>query len=65
MTETEKKLLLTFKSKNPDWILLGMEKVKEIVNLPSVRWKLHNLEQIRERKHKEAFEKLEKISADK
>lgn len=58
MTEEEKKFLLSFKAKNPDWSLFGMDNTEEIANLPSVRWKMHNLQQMPERKHKEALEKL-------
>lgn len=61
MTENEKKFLLSFKNKNPDWHLIGMENIEVIANLPSVRWKMKNLEQMPIQKHKEAFEKLKNI----
>ncbi|MNR03739.1 hypothetical protein D3C85_1196520 [compost metagenome] len=61
MTDNEKKFLLSFKNKTPDWDLLEMENVSVIANLPSVLWKMINLEKIPAQKHKEAFEKLQNI----
>jgi predicted nucleotidyltransferase component of viral defense system len=61
LTENEKKFLLSFKNKNPDWNLLEMANVAVISNLPSVRWKMINLQQMPPQKHKEAFEKLQSI----
>tara|TARA_R110000868_G_scaffold410464_2_gene698560 strand:- start:3302 stop:4240 length:939 start_codon:yes stop_codon:yes gene_type:complete len=61
MTENEKKFLLSFKNKTPDWSLMEMENIGIIANLPSVRWKMINLEQMPLQKHKVAFEKLQNI----
>jgi ribosome biogenesis protein Nip4 len=61
MTDNEKKFLLSFKSKNPDWILLEMENSTVIANLPSVLWKMINLKKMPVQKHKEAYDKLESI----
>lgn len=61
MTDNEKKFLLSFKSKNPDWTLLEMENSTVISNLPSVIWKMINLEKMPVQKHKEAYDKLESI----
>lgn len=61
LTENEKKFLLSFKNKNPDWNLLEMANVDVISNLPSVRWKMINLQQMPPQKHKEAFKKLQSI----
>lgn len=61
MKENEKKFLLSFKNKAPDWNLLEMDNVEVIANLPSVRWKMINLEQMPVQKHKEAVEKLQNI----
>jgi predicted nucleotidyltransferase component of viral defense system len=61
MTENEKKFLLSFKNKTPDWSLMEMDNVEVIANLPSVRWKMINLEQMPLQKHKEAFEKLQQV----
>lgn len=59
MTENEKKFLISFKSKTPDWTLLEMENVEVISNLPSVKWKMMNLEKMPLQKHQEALEKLQ------
>jgi len=56
LNNDEKEFLLSFKSKEPEWNLLGLN---DIDKLPSVQWKLLNLEQMSVDKHKEAFEKLE------
>lgn len=61
MTENEKKFLLSFKNKIPDWDLLEIENTSTIANLPSVLWKMINLKKIPAQKHKEAFEKLQNI----
>lgn len=61
MTDNEKRFLLSFKSKTPDWDLLEMENVSVIANLPSVLWKMINLEKMPAQKHKEAFDKLQHI----
>ena len=61
MTENEKKFLLSFKNRTPDWGLMEMDNIEVIANLPSVRWKMINLEQMPLQKHKEAFEKLQQV----
>ena len=61
MTDNEKKFLLSFKNKTPDWNLLEMENVAAIANLPSVHWKMINLEKMPAQKHKEAYDKLQNI----
>jgi len=61
MTDNEKKFLLSFKNKNPDWNLLEMENKGVIANLPSVLWKMINLEKMPAQKHKEAYDKLQNI----
>jgi predicted nucleotidyltransferase component of viral defense system len=61
MADNEKKFLLSFKNKTPDWDLLEMENVNIIANLPSVLWKMINLEKMPTQKHKEAYDKLQNI----
>ncbi len=61
MTIRERNFLLSFKNRNPDWSLLDMENAQEIANLPSVRWKVLNLLQMPNRKHKEALGKLQQV----
>lgn len=60
LTDTEKGFLLSFKSREPDWALLGLEGVNE---LPAIKWKQINLAKMPENKHKLALEKLEGILA--
>ncbi|WP_258239710.1 nucleotidyl transferase AbiEii/AbiGii toxin family protein [Pseudidiomarina homiensis] len=54
-TDNERKFLLTFKSRKPDWSLLGVANVQQ---LPAVRWKLDNLEKMSEERHRTAYNKL-------
>ena len=61
LTENEKRFLLSFKLKQPDWTLLEMDNVKTVSNLPSVKWKMQNLEQMPQKKHAQAFKKLEQF----
>lgn len=58
VTEDEKNFLISFKSKKPEWSLLGMNNHESIASLPSVRWKMLNLEQMPEKKHADALQKL-------
>ena len=55
MTESEKLFLLSFKSKEPDWSLLGLNGVSE---LPAVRWKLINLRNMAVEKHQQMLQQL-------
>ncbi|HUZ61430.1 MAG TPA: nucleotidyl transferase AbiEii/AbiGii toxin family protein [Hanamia sp.] len=61
MTGNERQFLLGFKSREPDWNLLGLENVTAISQLPSVRWKIMNLEKMPDKKHKEAVDKLKDV----
>jgi predicted nucleotidyltransferase component of viral defense system len=61
ITEQERRFLLSFKAKAPDWSLLGIAQIEEVKQLPSVRWKMFNLERMLSKKHKEALAKLEKV----
>lgn len=60
LTEGEKRFLLSFKSREPDWALLGLDDVSE---LPAIKWKQINLAKMPENKHKLALEKLKSILA--
>ncbi len=55
LTQQERKFLLSFKNRNPDWSLLGLSGIE---NLPAVRWKLHNLEKMNLEKHTQAYARL-------
>lgn len=55
LSEKEKLFILSFKNMKPEWKLLGL---KNIENLPAIRWKLYNLANMNPRKHKIALDKL-------
>jgi predicted nucleotidyltransferase component of viral defense system len=57
LTERHKAFLLGFKKGDPDWKLLPF---KNIDQLPSVKWKMLNLEKMDKVKRAEAFEKLKR-----
>ncbi len=61
MSSDERNFLLSFKARNPTWELLGLSNFEEVSNLPSVQWKLINLTNMDNVKHKEAYQKLEKV----
>lgn len=58
MTKEHKEFLLGFKKGNPDWSLLPFENIHE---LPSVKWKIINLNKMVPDKRAEAYAKLESI----
>ncbi len=58
LTTEDKKFLLSFKSRQPEWSLLGLEGVDQ---LPAVRWKLINLEKMEAGKHRKALQRLTEI----
>lgn len=58
LTKDEIDFLLSFKKKEPKWDLLGLKGVED---LPSIKWKMINLERMSEDKHSEAYNKLEKF----
>src|SRR5574338_405130 len=55
LTDEQKKFLLSFKNKKPEWQLSGIEGIEKY---PSVQWKLMNLEKMGAKKHAAAYEKL-------
>ncbi len=57
-TDEERRFLLSFKNKAPDWTLLGLDGIED---LPAVRWKQINLGKMPEDKNKLAYEKLVSI----
>jgi predicted nucleotidyltransferase component of viral defense system len=61
LTREEKQFLLSFKSKTPNWFLLGLPGEDQIANLPSVKWKQFNLQKMPLEKHKQALERLQQI----
>ncbi len=61
LTDKHKEFLLGFKSGNPNWSLLPFEGVQE---LPSVKWKMINLEKMDVKKREEALGKLKKTLSE-
>ncbi len=61
MTGDERKFLLSFKDRDPQWELLGLANADEVSRLPSVQWKLVNLTQMNDNKHQEALGKLNSV----
>ena len=61
LTDEEKLFLISFKSKEPNWNLLGLENIEIVKELPSVKWKMKNLIQMPTNKHATALDKLIKI----
>ena len=57
-TMDERRFLLSCKAGEPDWSLAGLP--EHVPQLPAVRWKLYNIEQLRRqpKKHKTALAKL-------
>ena len=58
LTADEKTFLISFKKGEPDWNLLGL---KDIEQLPAVRWKQLNLDKMSVGNRKKAVEKLKGI----
>ncbi|TKI71245.1 nucleotidyl transferase AbiEii/AbiGii toxin family protein [Sulfurimonas crateris] len=55
LTQNHRDFLIGFKEENPDWSLLPFENIKE---LPSVKWKILNLQKMPKVKKVEALQKL-------
>ena len=58
LTDSEKKFLVSVKSKKPQWDLIDVDHIKD---LPAVKWKLLNLEKMDKKSHEEALIKLIKV----
>jgi len=58
LSKKDKEFLLSFKKGSVKWDLLGLDGVE---NLPSVRWKFQNLNQMNSSSRNKAIEKLEKV----
>lgn len=61
LTQEEKKFLLSFKNMQPEWDLLGIPNVVAAAQLPSVRWKMINLEKLEKDKHHMLLQKLDSV----
>lgn len=55
--EKEKRFLISFKRREPEWRLLGVDHAAE---LPAVKWKLHNLGRMSPEAHRDAVARLER-----
>lgn len=55
LTQNHRDFLISFKEGNPDWSLIPFEKIEA---LPSVKWKILNLEKMTKTKKSEAIQKL-------
>lgn len=60
MTDSERKFLISVKNKTPDWALLGLDAAL-VSELPSVKWRLINLNKMSENKHVTAYKNLEAV----
>jgi predicted nucleotidyltransferase component of viral defense system len=60
LTDKERQFIISVKSGNPRWDLLGLEGIDL---LPAVRWKLFNISHMDKKKLKRALNKLEKSLA--
>lgn len=58
LTPQERSFLLSFKSRTPDWALLGLSGIDQ---LPAIRWKMQNLTKMNAEKHSAAYHQLKKI----
>jgi predicted nucleotidyltransferase component of viral defense system len=58
LTEDERQFLLSFKNRAPEWSLLGLEDTDRIAELPSIKWKLINLDKMPADKHAKALAAL-------
>jgi len=58
LTDEEKRFLLSFKSLEPDWTLLGLPNIEA---LPAVRWKMLNLGKMDKARHAQALRNLEGV----
>lgn len=58
LTDKDRVFLLSFKEGAPDWTHLGLPHIEQ---LPSVRWKLLNLDRMNKNKRREAVGNLEAV----
>lgn len=58
LTGEQRRFLLTFKSGNPDWSILGLP---DLDKLPSIQWKLQNVRRMEAAKRDNALEKLRMV----
>ncbi len=62
LTADERAFLLSIKKGEPNWQLLPYNNLEK---WPAIRWKLHNIRNMKPAKHREAIARLEKVMAAK
>jgi len=55
LNKQDQEFLISFKRKAPLWDYFSVDHIRE---MPTIRWKLHNINQMESAKHREALEKL-------
>lgn len=58
--EAERRFLISLLNATPEWPLLG---IPHLDQLPGIRWKLHNLEQLKKKNPKKFAEQVEALTA--
>ncbi len=58
LTAAEREFLLSIKQTEPKWSLLNIPRIE---NLPALKWKLLNIQNMDKAKHQKALEKLKKV----
>lgn len=58
LKDAQKVFLMTFKSGDPDWDLLGLPNVDK---LPAIQWKLQNVRKMTRQKRQDSLDKLRKV----
>jgi Domain of unknown function (DUF1814). len=58
LTDRDREFLLSLKRGSPDWSLCALP---DAANLPAVRWKLHNLSNMKPAQHRQALSKLTEV----
>lgn len=59
LTENDKKFLLSFKNAEPDWMLFPLKEVKD---LPAVKWKLQNIRNLKQNNAEKHAAKLNALA---
>ena len=60
LDDKERRFLLSLLNATPEWSLLG---IKHLEQLPGLRWKLHNLEQLKKQNAEKFAEQAEELNS--
>jgi len=60
LDDNERRFLVSLVSGEPEWSLLG---ISHLEHLPGIRWKLHNLEQLRKTNARKFAEQVDALVA--